>query len=103
MAKIVCVLYDYPVTGYPPSYARDDVPKLDRYPDGQLLPTPKALAFKPGELLGSVSGELGLRNFLEDQGHSLVVTVSQRWSRLCIRKRIAGRRHGSLNPFGLRT
>ena len=77
MAKIVCVLYDDPVTGYPPSYARDDVPTLERYPDGQMLPTPKALAFKPGELLGSVSGELGLRKFLEDQGHSLVVTADK--------------------------
>ena len=29
MAKIVCVLYDDPVDGYPKSYARDDLPKLD--------------------------------------------------------------------------
>ena len=28
----------------------------------------------PGELLGSVSGELGLRKFLEDRGHTLIVT-----------------------------
>lgn len=73
MAKVLCVLYDDPVDGYPKSYARDDVPKLDRYPDGQTLPTPSAIDFKPGELLGSVSGELGLRKFLEDQGHTLVV------------------------------
>ena len=74
MAKIVCVLYDDPVDGYPGSYARDDVPKLERYPDGQSLPTPKRIDFKPGELLGCVSGELGLRKFLEDQGNTLVVT-----------------------------
>jgi formate dehydrogenase len=74
MAKVVCVLYDDPVDGYPESYARDDVPKLERYPDGQSLPTPKKIDFKPGELLGSVSGELGLRKFLEEQGHTLVVT-----------------------------
>ncbi len=73
MAKVLCVLYDDPVDGYPKSYARDDVPKLDRYPDGQTLPTPKSIDFKPGKLLGSVSGELGLRKFLEDQGHTLVV------------------------------
>ncbi|MCK5550775.1 MAG: NAD-dependent formate dehydrogenase, partial [Hyphomicrobiaceae bacterium] len=54
-------------------YARDDIPKLERYPDGQTLPTPSAIDFKPGKLLGSVSGELGLRKFLEDQGHTLVV------------------------------
>jgi formate dehydrogenase len=74
MAKILCVLYDDPVDGYPKSYARDDVPTLTRYPDGQLLPTPSKIDFKPGELLGCVSGELGLRKFLEGSGHTLVVT-----------------------------
>lgn len=74
MAKVVCVLYDDPIDGYPGSYARDDLPVLERYPDGQTLPTPKAVDFRPGALLGSVSGELGLRKFLESQGHTLVVT-----------------------------
>lgn len=74
MAKIVCVLYDDPVGGYPKSYARDDLPKLEKYPDGQTLPTPKAIDFQPGALLGSVSGELGLRKFLEAAGHTLAVT-----------------------------
>lgn len=74
MAKVVCVLYDDPIDGYPTQYARDGLPKLDRYPDGQTLPTPKAIDFEPGVLLGSVSGELGLRRFLESAGHSLVVT-----------------------------
>src|SRR5262249_8494383 len=36
--------------------------------------TPKAIDFQPGQLLGSVSGELGLRKFLEAGGHQLVVT-----------------------------
>ena len=74
MAKILCVLYDDPVDGYPPKYARDDIPKIDHYPDGMTTPSPSKIDFKPGELLGSVSGELGLRKFLEDAGHSLVVT-----------------------------
>jgi formate dehydrogenase len=74
MAKIVCVLYDDPVDGYPKTYARDGLPKLDRYPDGQTLPTPSAIDFTPGELLGSVSGELGLRKYLEGLGHELIVT-----------------------------
>jgi len=72
--KVLCVLYDDPVDGYPPAYARDDIPKLERYPEGQTLPTPAGLDFRPGELLGSVSGELGLRQFLESNGHTLVVT-----------------------------
>ena len=74
MAKVVCVLYDDPVDGYPTRYARDDLPKLERYPDGQTLPTPKAIDFQPGTLLGSVSGALGLRDWLESLGHKLVVT-----------------------------
>ena len=74
MAKIVCVLYDDPVSGYPSTYARDDLPKLEKYADGQTLPTPKSIDFQPGSLLGSVSGELGLRKYLESQGHTLVVT-----------------------------
>jgi formate dehydrogenase len=74
MAKVLCVLYDDPVTGYPSSYARDDIPVIDRYPGGQTTPTPKGLDFTPGQLLGSVSGELGLRSFLESRGHTLVVT-----------------------------
>jgi formate dehydrogenase len=74
MANILCVLYDDPVDGYPPSYARDDVPRIERYPDGQLAPTPEGLGFRPGELVGCVSGELGLRGFLEQRGHELIVT-----------------------------
>ena len=74
MAKVVCVLYDDPVDGYPTSYARDALPEIHHYPSGQTVPTPKAVDFQPGALLGSVSGELGLRKFLEIQGHTLVVT-----------------------------
>jgi len=73
-AKVVVALYDDPVTGYPPNYARDDLPKLGDYNDGQTLPTPKGCDFKEGELLGCVSGELGLRKYLESNGHTLVVT-----------------------------
>src|ERR1700730_6046858 len=74
MAKIVCVLYEDPVTGYPKTYARDDIPNIERYPGGQSTPTPKSIDFIPGQLLGSVSGELGLRKFLESLGHEFVVT-----------------------------
>jgi len=74
VANVLCVLYDDPVTGYPPSYARDDIPTIEGYYGGQITPTPDAIDFTPGELLGSVSGELGLRSFLEAQGHQLTVT-----------------------------
>ncbi len=75
MAKVVCVLYDDPVDGYPDGLRpRRRCPNLAAYPDGQTLPTPSAIDFTPGELLGSVSGELGLRELLEGCGHELVVT-----------------------------
>jgi len=74
MATVLCVLYDDPVDGYPPTYAREGIPSIERYPDGQSTPTPEAIDFTPGELLGTVSGELGLRRFLEDGGHRFVVT-----------------------------
>ena len=72
--KILCVLYDDPKGGMPKSYPVANLPKLDKYPDGMTLPTPKGIDFNPGELLGCVSGELGLRKFLESNGHTLVVT-----------------------------
>jgi formate dehydrogenase len=74
VSKIVCVLYPDPVDGYPKAYAREDLPLLSRYPDGQSLPAPAAIDFAPGSLLGSVTGELELRTYLESQGHELVVT-----------------------------
>jgi hypothetical protein len=74
MANVLCVLYDDPVDGYPPAYARNAVPKIKRYHDGQTAPSPEGIGFTPGELLGSVSGELGLREFLEQAGHRLIVT-----------------------------
>ncbi len=77
MATILCVLYDDPVDGYPPPYPREEIPRIERYPDGQTTPTPEAIDFIPGELLGSVSGELGLRKFLEERDHELIVTADK--------------------------
>jgi formate dehydrogenase len=74
MAKILCVLYDDPKDGYPEGCPRDDLPVLERYPDGQTLPTPRAVDFRAGQLLGSVTGALGLKGWLEGEGHQLVVT-----------------------------
>jgi formate dehydrogenase len=74
MAKILCVLYDDPVTGYPKTLIRDGIPELTGYPGGQTLPTPSKIDFTPGQLLGSITGELGLRKFLEGLGHQLIVT-----------------------------
>jgi formate dehydrogenase len=74
MAKCVMVLYPDPRDGYPPQYARDSIPTIDSYPDGSTVPTPSKVDFTPGELLGCVSGALGLRKFFDEGGHELVVT-----------------------------
>src|SRR5688500_10582992 len=74
MAKILCALYVDTIDGYPTGMVRDGLPAISAYPDGQTLPSPSAIDFRPGQLLGSVSGELGLRSFLEAAGHQLVVT-----------------------------
>ncbi|WKD48521.1 NAD-dependent formate dehydrogenase [Microbulbifer spongiae] len=72
--KILAVLYSDPKEGMPSQYPLKKLPELTSYPDGSSLPSPQSIDFTPGELLGSVSGELGLRKFLESAGHTLVVT-----------------------------
>jgi len=75
MAQVLCVLYPDPAGGYPPKYARDDIPGITGYANGQTAPTPNGpLGFRPGDLVGCVSGELGLRAYLESLGHELIVT-----------------------------
>jgi formate dehydrogenase len=74
VATVLCVLYDDPADGYPPASARDSIPTIERYFDGQTTPTPEGIDFTPGALLGCVSGELGLRSFVEGRGHRFVVT-----------------------------
>ena len=46
--KILCVLYDDPKNGMPESYPLGDLPKLEKYPDGMTLPSPKGRDFNPG-------------------------------------------------------
>jgi len=58
----------------PKGYARDNIPKISQYPNGQLAPDTDNIDFIPGALLGSVSGGLGLKKFLEDQGHRFIIT-----------------------------
>jgi formate dehydrogenase len=99
MSKVVAVLYDDPETGYPPKYARDEIPEIKTYPGGQTAPTPKAIDFTPGELLGSVSGELGLRKWLESQGHELVVTSDKDGSNSELDKQLADAEVVISQPF----
>jgi formate dehydrogenase len=41
MAKVLCVLYPDPETGYPPRYARDSIPVISGYANGQMHRIPK--------------------------------------------------------------
>jgi formate dehydrogenase len=99
MAKVVCVLYDDPVAGYPQTYPRNSLPELGHYPDGQSLPTPHGIDFQPGQLLGSVSGELGLRNYLEGFGHTLVVTSDKDGSTSVFERELADAEVVISQPF----
>jgi formate dehydrogenase len=74
VARVVCVVYDDPAGGHPLAYARDAIPRVELYPDGQTTPSPNAVDFQPGELLGDVTGALGLREFLTARGHTLIIT-----------------------------
>ena len=74
MAKIVCVLFPDAKTGHPTAYARDHIPTISRYSIDMKPPTPLPIDFTLGTLFGDVSGELGLRRFLESGGHKFVVT-----------------------------
>ena len=73
--KVLCILYDDPKGGMPKSYPLSKLPKIEKYPDGMTLPTPKGRDYTQGQLLGCVSGELGLRKFLESNGHELIVKI----------------------------
>jgi formate dehydrogenase len=77
VARVLCVLYNDPERGYPVVYARDGIPRIELYSDGQNIPSPTAIDFTPGELLGDVTGALGLRKFLATRGHSLTVLSDQ--------------------------
>ena len=43
--KVLCILYDDPTAGIPSSYAIDELPKIDKYPDETTVPSPKAIDF----------------------------------------------------------
>jgi hypothetical protein len=77
MAKIVCVLYDDPVDGYPKILPRDDLPKTEHYPGGQTLPTPKAIDFKPKLCSAACPARSASANIFESNGHTLVVTADK--------------------------
>jgi formate dehydrogenase len=99
MSKVLCVLYDDPVDGYPKTYARDVIPNIQSYYGGQSVPSPKAIDFTPGELLGCVSGNLGLRKYLESNGHEFVVTSDKEGSESVFEKELSDAHVVISQPF----
>jgi formate dehydrogenase len=62
MAKIIVVLYDDPVDGYPKTYARDTIPEIKSYPGGQTAPTPQGIDFKQASCSAASPARSGSRN-----------------------------------------
>ena len=52
MSKVVLAPYDDLVVGCPKSHARDDPPKILKYPDGQTVSNPKAIDYTRVAWLG---------------------------------------------------
>ncbi|MBL3685174.1 hypothetical protein F2981_31045 (plasmid) [Sinorhizobium meliloti] len=99
MAKVVACFMTNPGPMATRRLTRGDgLPRLERYSGGQDAPTPKAIDFEPGALLGSVSGRTGLRKFLESQGIPWC-DIGQGRSRHVCRARARRRRDRHLATF----
>ena len=92
MAKVLCVLYDDPVDGYPPAYARDDVPQIERYHDGQTTPSPQRPRLHARRAARQRVRRARPAQFLEGLGHTLVVTSDKDGPDSRLRARAARRR-----------
>ena len=60
----------------PQSYPLSDLTKLERYPDGMSLPTPKGRDFTQGELLVLCIKRIRTEKILKN-GHDFIVTSSK--------------------------
>ena len=69
MSKILCVLYDDPVDGYPPAYPRDEIPKIERYPTGRRRPPRSGSTSRRASFWGASRASSGC-GFLEGAGTS---------------------------------
>ena len=97
MAMVLCVLYDDPVDGYPPSYARDDVPTIERYDGGQTTPTPSALGFTPGRARSAACpASWACASSWRARGHELIVTSDKDGADSVFDRELPRRRHRHL-------
>ena len=75
MANVLCVLYDDPVDGYPPAYARDDVPHdraLPRRPDARRRR--RRSASRPASCSAASPASSACASSSRPRGHTLIVT-----------------------------
>jgi formate dehydrogenase len=73
MTKVVCVVFPGAKAGHPSSCPRDSIATISQYSIDWIAPTPQTTDFKPGTMLGDVSGEPRPRHYLEVAHHRLVV------------------------------
>ena len=76
MANVLCVLYDDPVDGYPPTYARDEHPaRSSATPTARRTPTPAGARLHAGRARSAASrASSGCAAFLEGARPHAVVT-----------------------------
>ena len=96
MAKILAVLYPDPVDGYPKTYARDDVPKIDHYPDGQTVPNPQVDRLQTRPAAGQRFRRAGPAQVSRRPGPHARRDLRQGRPQLGVRARAARRRHRHL-------
>ena len=97
--KIVCVLYPDAEEGHPPNYIREDIPEITGYADGTTTPSPSKIDFTPGDLLGCVSGKLGLQQWADENGHELVITADKDGDGCQLEKELADAHYVISQPF----
>ena len=74
MAKVLCVLYDDPVDGYPKTYARDDIPKITNTPMVRRLRRRAPSISSRASCSAASRASSGFASSSEKAGHTLVVT-----------------------------
>ncbi len=74
MAKVLCVLYDDPVDGYPDTYPRDDLPGSPPIRAARRPHHRRRSTSHPGSCSAASRASSACGRFLEDAGHTLVVT-----------------------------
>ena len=74
MATILCVLYDDPVDGYPPAYARDGLPEITAIPVARRRRRPRPSTSSQANCSGACRASSACAGSWRSAGHRLIVT-----------------------------